>query len=239
MSNNIVLLVASTDEHFRETIHESLVNIPNGKIVAEYQEVAQNLYIRVLQDLERHPHAALIMDLAGDPEASLKALEKVKQAAPDLYVMVSNYHADGETVIGALRSGANDFIMQPVKRTEFRDAITRLEKAPRRAASGESKLGKIYTFVGTKGGVGTTSMAVNFAAVLAQRKQNTVLLDLDWIANDVAMQVGASPQYTLLEVGENLARMDQALFEGFVTRDPPCSLLVGPPDSLELLGYFT
>src|SRR5229473_6361797 len=239
MSNNITLLVASTDEHFRETIHESLVNIPNCKIVAEYQEVAQNLYIRVLQDLERHPHAALIMDLAGDPEASLKALEKVKQAAPDLYVIVSNYHADGETVIGALRSGANDFLMQPLKRTEFRDAITRLERAPRRAASGESKLGKVYTFVGTKGGVGTTSIAVNFAAVLAQRKQNTVILDLDWIANDVAMQLGASPQYTLAEVGENLARMDQALFEGFVTRDPLGFFMVGPPDALEQHGHFS
>src|SRR6202158_5334260 len=236
---SIVLLVASTDEHFREMIRENVGNIPNGKIVAEYQEVAQNLYIRVLQDLERHPHAALIMDLAGDADAGLKALEKVKQAAPDLYVIVSNYHADGETVIGALRAGANDFLMQPVKRTEFRDAMLRLERAPRRAASGESKLGKIYTFVGTKGGVGTTSMAVNFAAVLAQRKQNTVLLDLDWTANDVAMQLGASPQYTLLEVAENLSRMDQALFEGFVTRDQLGFFLVGPPDQVEHRPNFT
>ena len=45
----------------------------------------------MLQDLERHPHAGLILDLSGDPEAALKALEKVKQAAPDLYVMVSNF----------------------------------------------------------------------------------------------------------------------------------------------------
>jgi pilus assembly protein CpaE len=236
---SLVLLVASTDEHFRETIRENLANIQNGKVVGEYQEVAQNLYIRVLQDLERNPHAALILDLASDPDLALKALEKVKQAAPDLYVIVSNYSADGETVIASLRSGANDFLMQPLKRTEFRDAIARLERAPRRAATGESKLGKVYTFVGTKGGVGTTSIAVNFAAVLAQRKQNTVLLDLDWIANDVAMQLGAAPQYTLLEVGENLARMDQALFEGFVTRDPLGFFVVGPADALEQRGYFT
>lgn len=236
---SLLFLVASADEHFRETVRENLANVQNGKVVGEYQEVAQNLYIRVLQDLERNPHAALVLDLASDPEASLKALEKVKQAAPDLYVIVSNYHADGETVIAALRSGANDFLMQPLKRSEFRDAIARLERAPRRAASGESKLGKIYTFVGTKGGVGTTSLAVNFAAVLAQRKQNTVMLDLDWIANDVAMQLGAAPQYTLLEVGENLARMDQALFEGFVTRDPLGFVVVGPADALEQRGYFS
>jgi Flp pilus assembly CpaE family ATPase len=82
-------------------------------------------------------------------------------------------------------------------------------------------------------------MAVNFAAVLAQRKQNVVLLDLDWTANDVAMQLGAAPQYTLQEVGENLARMDQTLFEGFVMRDPLGFYLVGPPDALEHRGHFT
>jgi len=79
---------------------------------------------------------------------------------------------------------------------------------------------------------------VNYAAVLAQRKSSTVAIDLDWIANDVAMQVGAAPQYTLLEVAENLERMDQALFEGFVTRDPLGFFVVGPPDALEHHGHF-
>ena len=48
----ISLLVASSDEHFRETIRESLVNIPNARVISEYPEVSSNLYIRVLQDLE-------------------------------------------------------------------------------------------------------------------------------------------------------------------------------------------
>src|SRR5437868_214539 len=167
MSNSII--VASTDAHFRETIHDSLVNIANTKIIAEYAEVSSNLYIRLLQDLERNPNAALIIDMALDSEDAFKALEKVKQAAPDVYVIVSSYQADGETVIASLRAGANDFLIQPLKRAEFRDAITRLERTPRRAASGESRLGKVYSFLGAKGGVGTTTLAVNFASVLAQR----------------------------------------------------------------------
>src|SRR5579864_2054816 len=229
----ISLLVASADEHFRETIRDSLVNTANAKIIAEYPEVASNLYIRILQDLERNPNASLIIDLATDPEDSLKALERLKQAAPDLYVIASNYHADGETVIASLRAGANDFLLQPIKRTEFRDAIARLERTPRRAASGASQLGKIYSFLGAKGGVGTTTLAVNFASLLAQRKQPTVLVDLDFTANDCAMQLGSAPQHTLYEVGENISRMDQALFEGLMTRDPLGFFVVGPPDQLE------
>jgi pilus assembly protein CpaE len=219
-------------------VRDSIINLPETKIVAEYTEIAANLYIRVLQDLERQPHAGLIVDISGDPEGCIKAVERVKQAAPELFVIVSNFHADGETVIQCMRAGANEFLLQPIKRTEFRDAMGRLERAPRHGTGGESKLGKIYTFVGTKGGVGTTTLTTNFAAVLAQRKISTVALDLDWVGNDMAMQLGASPQYTLLEVAENLERMDQALFEGFVARDPLGFFVVGPPDSLEQQGNF-
>jgi pilus assembly protein CpaE len=138
-----------------------------------------------------------------------------------------------------MRAGSNEFLLQPIKRADFRDAIGRLERAPKHAVAGESKLGKLYTFIGTKGGVGATTLAVNFASVLAQRKLSTVMIDLDWIGNDVAMQLGASPQYTLMEVAENLERMDQALFEGFITRDPLGFFLVGPPDALEQHGQFS
>jgi len=220
-------------------VRDSLLNIPNSKVVSEYQEVSANLYIRVLQDLERNPSAGLIVDISGDPEGAIKAVEKVKQAAPDVFVIVSNFHADGETVIACMRAGANEFLLQPLKRTEFRDAMARMERAPKHGTPGQSKLGKLYTFIGAKGGVGATTLAVNFAAVLAQRKLSVVLIDLDWIGNDVAMQLGAAPQYTLMEVAENLERMDQALFEGFVTRDPLGFYLVGPPDALEQRGQFS
>lgn len=236
---SISLLVASNDENFREMIRENLLNMQNAKVLSEYPDVNSTLYIRVLQDLERHPEAALVIDMSYDPAAALAALQKVKQAVPELYVVASNFQADGETVLACLRSGANDFVVQPLKRVEFRDAMQRLESTPRRIAQTESRLGKIYTFLGAKGGVGVTTLAVNFAGVLAQRKQHTVLLDFDWTANEVAMHLGAAPQYTLMEVGENVNRMDQALFEGFVARDPLGFFFVGPADSLEQRGYFT
>ncbi len=236
---SISLIVASTDAHFREMIRESLLNVANATLVAEFPEIAQNLYIRVLHELERHPQAALVIDLAADTEGAIKALEKVRQAAPDVYIIASHYQADAEITVACMRAGAQEFLLQPLKRTEFRDAMTRLEQSARHSRSTGPKLGKIYTFLGSKGGVGTTTLAVNFAAVAAQNHSNTVLLDLDMRANDVALQLGAHPQYTLLEVAENLSRMDQALFEGFVTRDPLGFYLVGPPDNLEHRGFFS
>ncbi len=236
---SVSLLIASSDEQLRDLVRDNLLNISGARVVAEYTEVGPNLYIRVLQDLDRHPDAALVIDLGGDREAALKALEKTKKAAPNLYVIATDYSTEGELVISALRAGANDYIEQPMKRADFRDAMSRLESAPRNTSPVQSRLGKVYTFLGCKGGVGTTTLAVNFASVLAQRKSNVVLIDLDWNANDCCMQIGAAPQYTLQEVGENLDRMDQSLFEGFIARDPLGFFVVGPPDSLDQKPYFT
>ena len=236
---SLALIVASADEQFREMVRDHLLNHPNARVVNEYPDVASNLYIRVLQDIERHPDAALIVDLSSAPEDGLRSLEKVRQAAPDVYVIAADYSEAGEHVIATVRAGANDYLVLPMRRSDFRDCIARLEKAPRKSAGTQSRLGKIYTFLGAKGGVGTTCLAVNFASVLAQRRQNCVLLDLDAISNDVCMQIGAQPQYTLMEVGENLSRMDQALFEGFVARDPLGFFVVGPPDNLDQRGYFS
>lgn len=237
--SSITLLVASTDEHFREMVRESLLNLPNAKLVGEYPEITMNLYVRVLQDLERYPEAALFLDLAGDPEVCLKALEKVKQAAPDLYVVAANYAGDADSVIQAVRHGANDFLQLPLRRSDFREAMGRLERTPRRAATGGSRLGRVYTFLGAKGGVGTTTLAVNMAGVLAQRKQNSVLIDIDWSNNDVAMQIGAgATAHSLFDLSDSMGRMDQALFEGLALRDPLGFLYLGPPDALVPQGYF-
>jgi pilus assembly protein CpaE len=236
---SVSLLIASSDDQVRDAIRDNVLNISGARVVGEYPEVGPNLYIRVLQDLDRNPEAALIVDLGGDRETALKALEKTKKAAPGLYVIATDFSTEGDLVIASLRAGANDFLGQPLKRVEFREAISRLEDTPRQIGPVTSRLGKVYTFLGCKGGVGTTTLAVNFAAVLAQRKANVVLIDLDWTANDCCMQIGAAPEYTLQEVGENLDRMDRSLFEGFIARDPVGFYVVGPPDTLEQKPYFT
>jgi pilus assembly protein CpaE len=82
-------------------------------------------------------------------------------------------------------------------------------------------------------------LAVNFAGVLAQRKKQTVLVDLDFTANDCAMQTGGTPQHSLQDVGDNLPRMDPALFEGLAIRDPLGFFLIGPPSEFEHRIHFT
>src|SRR5579883_3332582 len=53
------------------------------------------------------------------------------------------------------------------------------------------------------------------------------------------MRERLSPTFSIEDVGDNLSRMDQALFEGFVTRDASGVLVVSPPDQIEHRARFT
>ncbi len=229
----ISLIVASSEPHFREFVREHLAHTPGAKVVAEHDEAGLNVYVRILHDMERNPHAAVLLDIGGDPEQGLRALEHMKNAMPGLYVIVSEYQASSEFLIRGMRAGASDYIQQPLKRPEFRDAMTRLEQHMARAQQHGKPLGKLYTFVGAKGGVGTTTDAVNFAAVCARQQKSTILVDLDLDSGDAASFLGLNPQYSIYDVVENLDRLDQSMLDGIASRDAIGFSVLSPPDDLE------
>ena len=77
----VSLLLASNDETFREMIREQLLNIPDARVVGEFPEVNQNLYIRVLQEVERHPDVGLVLGISRrEPVA---ARPQIRRRAPD------------------------------------------------------------------------------------------------------------------------------------------------------------
>jgi len=229
----ISLIVASAEAHFREFVREHLAHTPGAKLVSEHEEQGMNLYVRVLHELDRQPQAAVLLDISADPEQGLRALEHLTQAAPGAYVVLSDFQASSEFLIRGMRAGAADFLPQPLKRAEFRDAMTRLEQWSARAHQQGHPLGKLYTFMGVKGGMGATTAAVNFAAACARQKKRTIVLDLDLDSGDAAGLLGLHPQYSLYDVVENLDRLDQAMLEGIAVRDQLDFWLLSPPEEIE------
>jgi pilus assembly protein CpaE len=73
--------------------------------------------------------------------------------------------------------------------------------------------------VGAKGGVGTTTVAVNVAAALAQIYANeTLLIDLHLINGDASVFLGAEPSFSVVDALDNTHRLDEAFFRTLVIR---------------------
>jgi pilus assembly protein CpaE len=79
--------------------------------------------------------------------------------------------------------------------------------------------GEVYAFVGAKGGVGATTIAVNTAAALAKASpDSTLLIDLNQSFGDAAVFLGAEPRFSVTDALDNVQRLDTAFFSGLVVR---------------------
>jgi pilus assembly protein CpaE len=152
----------------------------------------------------------LILDLSEStaPIAELSAARSVGGA--DLKVLAFGTVNDVSLFRDLLAAGATDYLVKPLSREAL---ALGLEKQSTATAGGPgSGLGQIIAFIGSRGGVGTTTAAVGCAWLLAdKRKENTALVDLDLHFGTVALNLDADPGTGLCEALEQPSRID-ALF---------------------------
>jgi len=80
--------------------------------------------------------------------------------------------------------------------------------------------GQVFAFIGAKGGVGTTTIAVNVATALAQAvdDERTLLMDLHLSYGDASVFLGAEPRFSVADAMENTHRLDEAFFQNVVVQ---------------------
>ena len=110
-----------------------------------------------------------------------------------------------------LAAGCNDYLVKPATR-EALAAV--LEKGSATAIDGDGGLGQVIVFVGSRGGVGTTTTAVSCAWLLAEERGGRVaLVDLDLHFGTIALKLDTDPGAGLCEALEEPSRIDSLFIE--------------------------
>lgn len=159
-----------------------------------------------------HEPDVLLIDLRGG-RAVPAGLAAVKRQRPHLGILVVASQPDPALLLEAMRAGAGEFLAEPFRAPDLEKAIrTLLGNRPAEIT------GEIVAFLGAKGGVGTTTTAVNVATVLAkQSKAATLLADLHLSHGDAALYLGAEPRFSIVDAIDNTHRLDESFFKGLVS----------------------
>ena len=113
-----------------------------------------------------------------------------------------------------LHAGVTDYVVKPVSPQLLAKALTSKQVRAGEASPIYKKLGTLIAFVGARGGVGTTTLAVNTAWHLANRQTRRVaLVDLDLQNGDCALALEIKPTSGLSEALANPLRIDNTLLE--------------------------
>jgi pilus assembly protein CpaE len=166
------------------------------------------------------------------PDLAIVALDADKQRALQMIAQLSNEHPrlpiltishDHQALLQSLQRGAKYFLTHPVG---LEDLLAALRRALGDTNSNDtqtsgmmSKTGnnsQMIAVLGSRGGVGTTSIAVNLAATLTSDPNNTVaLIDLDLALGDadIALEVSGIDNISIADLARNIERLDMSFLK--------------------------
>jgi pilus assembly protein CpaE len=155
----------------------------------------------------------VVVDLRDESHVpSALALLRRQHPATGIVIVAS---LDPVLMLEAMRAGVTECVTEPLNRADVEAAIGRVV-AQRPMGT---KAGQVFAFLGAKGGVGTTTVAVNVAAALAQIHRNEALLiDLHLSNGDASVFLGAEPRFSVADALDNTHRLDEAFFRTLVVR---------------------
>jgi pilus assembly protein CpaE len=179
---------------------------------------------------------AVVIALDSDHSKALQLIQQLTMEFPHMPILAVSARGDGQSILQALRAGAKEFLTAPVVLEELLLALQRL-RANRPAGDTSNTINGmtrteslVVAVVGSKGGVGCTSLAVNLACNMAQdTKYNVALVDLDLALGDADVALDLIPDYTLADVAVNVDRLDmQFLRRSLCKHESGLSLLPHP-----------
>jgi pilus assembly protein CpaE len=181
-----------------------------------------------------------VIAIDSNPEKGLKLLEQVRDIAPDCSLLVVSTSTDGQTILRAMRGGAKEFLTHPVKVEDLIAALDRISAAKFGTGDGRGRTCHVIAVCGATGGVGSTSLAVNLGCILAQQERNSVVLvDLDMALGDADVCLDSIPDYTLVDVAENISRLDFSLLKRSLTKHASGLYLLPRPVQLQDTAHVT
>jgi len=171
--------------------------------------------------------AALVIDVRGRHQLPRGLTAYRKQHASTGVILVAST-LDPRLMLDAMRAGVNECVQEPLTPEGLDQAIRRvmLDSTPHAT-------GQVFAFVGAKGGVGTTTLAVNIATTLARSDSGAVLLiDLHLGHGDAALFLGVEPRFSVIDALEHVDRLDESLFRSLVEKTKAGIDLLGSSDRL-------
>ncbi|MBC2705445.1 AAA family ATPase [Desulfobacula sp.] len=188
-----------------------LIKLALNNIILEdefKQAVQEFKTIEIIGELDQKKADLTVFEL--ESESDLDRIQSYIKHTEDTEVFLLSGNSDPQVLIKAIRMGVNEFLTLPLKPEGVKESVRRfLDRQKKRKRTSETS-GQIISVVGSKGGVGTTTIAVNLAVSMAQagKELSVALLDMNILFGEIPMLLNISPKYHWGDIIKNMDRLD-------------------------------
>jgi pilus assembly protein CpaE len=172
---------------------------------------------KIIDSAESLPDV-VFLDLSRDPEGYFGFGAQIRRIRPSVKLVAcsSSPAPSHQLLLEAMRSGVQDFLPKPVNPDALKEILSRFMQESE--TKDRSTLEKLIIVMGSKGGVGTTTVAVNLGVQLSTyTHKRVVLLDFARPLGNVHLLLDLHTKFGVRDAVENLDRLDGHFFSGLLT----------------------
>lgn len=203
-----------------------VLGIDDGKTWKELVEIISSIEgVRLQDPQDKTPCDIFFMEVGENPGKTFSLIQKMRSVQRAEHYFLTSGNTDPQVLIAAMRMGVKEYFTQPVNREDVQKAIEKIKNEKLKDSLqniSPGRKGKIINIFGTKGGIGTTTIAVNLAADLAalEGKPSVLLVDLNLHFGDVPLFLGLEPVFDWVEVIKNISRLDKTYLMSILLKHP-------------------
>jgi pilus assembly protein CpaE len=229
MSTPLSVLLIDSDPLRRHALRDLLKDHDGVRVEAEAADPETGAHL-----VSQIKPGIVLFDLGTPPDPGLALIERLVAASPQSAIFVTADAQRAETILRAVRAGAQEFLVRPVSKKELLGAVHRIARQRALVSSDSAPRGKVVTVFGCKGGRGTTVLALNLAVALARHQAGPVVaVDLDLQAGDLSLLLNLKPAYTIYDAVVNMDRLDAVFLKSLLCEHPSGVSVLAAPLKLE------
>jgi pilus assembly protein CpaE len=155
----------------------------------------------------------VLVEMNGESQVP-EWLENLPQDMPHTHVLVCSYNREPDFLIRAMQVGIREFLPLPLTQNDLESALNRVRMARKQLIPVENREGRIIVVTGHKGGVGSTTLAVNLAQALGESSPGRIaLIDLGRPFPDVGTFLDQESNYSIVDLIQNIANLDKSFIQ--------------------------
>ncbi len=182
-------------------------------------------------------HADLmILELGTDYDKDFEFIRSLLDVDAINDVFLISRTSDQNILLQAIRVGVKEFFSEPINEEDIRQALQKCKERRTKAITPEQvKLGQIINVMGSKGGVGTSTVAVNLAASLAEMKtaQSVALIDMNLLFGDIPLFLDTENTHHWGEIAKNIQRLDATFLMSIMSTHSSGVYVLHSPSQLD------
>jgi pilus assembly protein CpaE len=196
------------------------------------QQGGPDLFAQALESSPPPKMAIIDIDQHAEPAAITSRI--VNLCGKECRLVVIGSKNDVALYRRILTAGAVDYLVKPLSPDVLNQALAAALRSPAGGAKPEAKEARIVIFIGARGGIGTSTIALNVGWLMAHElDRNVALFDLDLQFGTSSLSLDLDPGHGLRDIVSSPNRVDALMIASSIVPESERFSILGAEEAVD------